>query len=87
MNKNHSSYIHVLLKAVNLLISESLLRDDVLSTLGRIEVDWEFDSLRLVDSERQVGLLLQILQFEALKILLCQSLGVEDASWWALSLG
>lgn len=46
----------MLLKAVNLLISESLLRDDVLSTLGRIEVDWEFDSLRLVDSERQVGL-------------------------------
>jgi len=61
MNKNHSSYINVLLKAVNLLISESLLRDDVLSTLRCIEVNWEFDSLRLVDSERQVGLLLQIL--------------------------
>lgn len=62
------------------LVLQALVRHDVLLALGRIEVDWQFNSLRLVDSEGQVGLLLQVLESEALEILLGKGLGVQDSS-------
>lgn len=58
---------------------KSLLRDDVLLALGGVEIDGQLDSLGLVHSERQVGLLLEVAQTEALQVLFGKGLGVEDA--------
>ena len=60
-------------------VLQTLHRHDVFLALGRIKVHWQFNSLRLVDSEGQVGLLLQVLEAEALQILFGEGLGVEDA--------
>ena len=55
------------------------MSNDILLPLRGVEVDWQLDSLRLVDSKREIGLLLQVLQTEPLEILLSQRLGIEDA--------
>ena len=52
--------------------------DDVLLPLGGVEVNGQLNALGLVHSERQVGLLLQILKSETLQVLLSEGLGVED---------
>ena len=63
----------------NLLISESLLGNDVFAALRRIEIHWQLDSLRLIDSQGEIGLLLEVLETEALQVLFSERLRVEDA--------
>ena len=63
----------------DLLVSESLFGNNVLTTLGCIEVNWQFNSLRLVDSKRQIGLFLKVLESEAFQVLLREGLRVQDA--------
>ena len=63
----------------HLLISQTLLGDNVFATLRRIEVNWQFNSLSLIDSQREIRLLLQVLESEALEVLLGEGLRVEDA--------
>lgn len=59
------------LDVICLLISQSLLRDDVFSPFWGIKIDGQLYALGLVDSQRQIRLLLEILQSEAFKIFLC----------------
>ena len=70
-----------------LLIGESLLRYDIFLALGRIEIYGQFDPLRLVDSQGQVRLFLQVSQAEALQVLLRQRLRIQDACGGRLGVG
>ena len=60
-----------------LLVLESLLSDDVFLALGSIEVNRQFNTLGLVHSEGEVGLLLQVLELEALEVLFSEGLSIE----------
>ena len=64
---------------VDLLVLETLAGDDVLFALGCVEVDGQLDALRLVHSQGQVALLLQVLQPEALKVLFGERLCIQQA--------
>ena len=63
----------------HLLVLQALVGDDVFLALRRVEIDRQFDALRLVDAQRQVRLFLQVLQTEAFQIFLCQGLCIQDA--------
>ena len=65
-----------------LLVLESFVRDDVFLALGCVKVDRELDSLRLVHTQWQVRLLLQVFQTEPLQILLSECLCVQEAGRW-----
>ena len=62
-----------------LLVLETLVGNDIFLALGCVEIDGQFDALRLIDSQRQVRLLLQIFQTETLEIFLGEGLSVEDS--------
>lgn len=59
---------HFVLKRLS-LIRKSWLSNDVFLSLGCIEVNWQFDSLGLVYSQRKVRLLLKVLETESLQVL------------------
>ena len=54
--------------------------NNVFFPLGRIEVNRQLNALRLVHSEGQVGLLLQVLETETFQVLLSESFSVQNAS-------
>ena len=64
---------------VRAFVLQTLRGHDVFLALGRIEVDWQFNALGLVDSEWQIRLFLEVLEAEALQVLLSKGLSVEDA--------
>ena len=64
----------------NLLVLESLVGNDIFLALGCVEIDRKFDTLRLINPQRQVRFLLQIFQTETFEIFLGESLSVKDSS-------
>ena len=66
----------------NLLVLESLVGNDIFLTLRCVEIDRKFDTLRLINPQRQVRFLLQIFQTETFEIFLGESLSVKDSCGW-----
>ena len=72
----------------HLLVLQALLGDDVLLSLGGVEVYRKLNALRLVHSERQIRLFLEVFEAESLQIFFGQRLCVKNASrcGWFISL-
>lgn len=73
--------VHNVLFKVLIFLDQSLLGDDVFLSLGRIEINWQFNSLSLVYSQREITFLLKVTESESLQILLSQGLAIENSSW------
>ena len=65
----------------SLLVGEALLSNNVLTSLGGIEVNWQFNSLGLVDSEGQIRFFLQVFESKSFQVLFSEGLRVKDTCW------